>query len=61
MLRGEAAVLVISLRGNLFILCKTFPTLYEPLSEILQEEEFILTLFAGLFDLFLAKVEEWQM
>lgn len=54
-------MLVISLRGSLFILCKTFPTLYELLSETLQEEEFILTLFAGLFYLFLVKVEEWQM
>lgn len=60
MLRGEAVVLVISLRGNLFILCKTMTTFCELLSEILQEEEFILTLLAGLFDLFLAKVE-WQM
>lgn len=54
-------MLVISLRGNLLILCKTLPIFYELLSEILQEEEFILTLFAGLFNLFLAKVEEWQM
>lgn len=54
-------MLTIGIRGNLFILCKILPTFCELLSEIVQEEEFILTLFAGLFDLFLAKVEEWQM